>query len=162
MKVTELTRNKTETFQLLPTNETSLKYVLHNIKTGGHYNISIMTDYENSSQSSSLLYNGPHIFPPHQLNVLFENDHYLVYWQMRHQVPSISGKYHYEVLVNEQSHHMDEKTAMKFEVDQPPFTYNNAKKDASYAFAVRLVTEEGLKSPLSEVFSLFSPQSKYN
>ncbi|XP_023246072.1 sortilin-related receptor isoform X2 [Copidosoma floridanum] len=158
--VTELTQNKTSAYNLPPTNETSLKYVFRNVKTGGRYNISVSTDTEGSLSSPVVFFNGPPIFPPHQIKVLREGTKFLIYWHEHQQIDSIEGKYHYEVLVNEGANHIDETTAMTFPANQPPFTYKDAKRDIKYAFTVRLVTDEGFKSPLSEVFSIVETQGK--
>ena len=92
--------------------------------------------------------------PPHQVKVLYDEQRFVVYWQ-EHDLPDVmrDEKYHYEVLVMEGSHVMNDSIAKIYKSDQPPYIYKDVKPDTIYSFAIRLVTEEGYQSPLSEVFS---------
>ncbi|XP_016840986.1 sortilin-related receptor, L(DLR class) A repeats-containing-like isoform X2 [Nasonia vitripennis] len=154
--VTEMTLNKTKVFTLAATNETVLKHPFRDIKYGGRYNISISTDVEGAIPSPWVIYNAPPILPPHQLTVRFAEGNYEIYWQERQLPESIAKttKYHYEVLVNEGERTINESTAAIFKTNQPPYIYQNAKLDKIYAFAVRLVTEEGYRSIMSETYPI--------
>lgn len=105
-----------------------------------------------SIPSQTIVYNAPPIPSPKQLSVNFEDNKYVLYWQTR-QVLDKSLSYHYEVLINEGKNHVDESTAQVIKVDQPPFLFNEPKLDTIYSFSVRLVTDEGFKSPISETYS---------
>lgn len=155
LTVTELTLNKTSVTTLPATNETVLKHQFHSIKYGGRYNITLTTDVPGAIPSQWAIYNAPPILPPHQLTALYEEDKYLVFWQERSLPLSMinNTKFHYEVLVNEGQHTVNETTAKVFRTNEPPYVYPHAKTDTIYAFAVRLVTEEGYRSVLSEVFT---------
>lgn len=155
LTVSELTLNKTSVYTIASTNETVLKHVFRNIKYGGRYNVTVATDVEGAIPSQWVIYNAPPILPPHQLSVLYEEGNYLIYWQERQLPESMAKttKYHYEVLINEGERTVNETSAMVFKTNQPPFIFKNAKTDTIYAFAVRLVTDEGYRSTQSEVFS---------
>ncbi|XP_012284613.1 sortilin-related receptor [Orussus abietinus] len=159
ISITEMTLNIQKTVTLPPTNETTMKYKFTSVQYGGKYNITISTDVDYAIPSKPAIYLAPPILPPHQLNVLHEEGNYILYWQERGLPDSIAKntKYHYEILVNEDSRSINESTAMIFKEDQPPYIFPNAKTDVIYSFAVRLVTEKGYKSLLSEVVSIESP-----
>lgn len=152
--VTEITFNRRFTVTLPPTNETALKHTFNSIKHGGKYKITIATDVENAIPSQPVIYVAPIIMPPHQLKVIHEDHGYVIFWQ-EHDLPESfkTTKYHYEILVVEGSKTMNESIAKIYKVDQPPYTYKDVKPRVIYTIAVRLVTEEGYQSPLSEIFS---------
>lgn len=149
-----MTLNKHFVVTLPPTNETVMRHKFNSIKHGGKYKIIISTDVEDAIPSPSVTYTAPDIQPPHQVNVLHKDQGFIIFWQ-EHDLPSTLNnvKYHYEILVVEGSNMMKESSAKIYKVDQPPYIYKDAKPDLIYTFAVRLVTEEGFQSPLSEVFS---------
>lgn len=152
--VTEMILNKHFVVTLPPTNETVMRHKFNSIKHGGKYKIIISTDVEDAIPSQSVIYTAPDIQPPHQVNVLHKDQGFIIFWQ-EHDLPSTLSnvKYHYEILVVEGSNTMKESSAKIYKVDQPPYIYKDAKPDVIYTFAIRLVTEEGFQSPLSEVFS---------
>lgn len=152
--MTELTLNKHFIVTLPPTNETIMKHTFNLIKHGGNYRFVIATDVDNAIPSQPIIYVAPDISPPHQLTVLHENQDYVIFWQ-EHDLPESlkSASYHYEILVVEGSNRMNESIAKVYETEQPPYTYKDVKPDVIYTFAVRLVTDEGYKSPLSEILS---------
>lgn len=152
--MTEMTLNKHFVVTLPPTNETVMRHKFNSIKHGGKYKIIISTDVEDAIPSPSIIYTAPDIQPPHQVNVLHKDQGFIIFWQ-EHDLPSTLSnvKYHYEILVVEGSNMMKESSAKIYKVDQPPYIYKDAKPDLMYTFAIRLVTEEGFQSPLSEVFS---------
>ncbi|KAJ8687024.1 hypothetical protein QAD02_022818 [Eretmocerus hayati] len=151
--ITEVALSKTSILSLPPTNETALKHVLRNIKLGGRFNVTVATNAEGAIPSQVVVYNAPPIAPPHQVKADYSDGNYVLHWQERQLPNSIikNSKYHYEILVNEDGL-FNASSASVFRVDQPPFTLRNAKTNKMYAFAVRLVTEEGYTSPLSEIF----------
>lgn len=138
-----------------------MKHTFNSIKHGGKYRITISTDVEDAIASQPVLYMAPDIPPPHQVKVLHEEQGFFVYWE-EHDLPDMKDeKYHYEILVVEGSHVMNESTAKIYKIDQPPYIYKDVKPDVMYTFAVRLVTEEGYQSSLSEVFSTRYSASNY-
>ncbi|XP_012150619.1 sortilin-related receptor isoform X2 [Megachile rotundata] len=152
--VTELIRKKHFVVTLPPTNETSMKHTFNNIKHGGKYQITVATDVDNAIPSHPIIYVAPIILPPHQLKVLPENEGFRISWLV-HDLPDVikTAKYHYEILVVE-GPKMNESLAKIYTIEQPPYEYKDVKPDVIYTFAVRLVTEEGYLSPLSEIYSI--------
>lgn len=150
-----MTRNKNFVVTLSPTNETIMKHTFSSIKHGGKYCIVIATDVENAEPSQPIFYNAPEISPPHQLQVIPEGSEYIIFWQ-EHNLPEslTNGKYHYEILVAEGSNKINESIAKVFKVDQPSYNFRDVKPNVIYSFAVRLVSDEGYQSPLSEIVSI--------
>ncbi|XP_020710796.1 sortilin-related receptor isoform X2 [Athalia rosae] len=160
ISITEMTHNMQRTVSLLPTNETTLKHRFHPIQYGGKYRVTVSTDVDNAIPSQPVIYLAPPILPPHQLKVLHEESNYLIYWQ-EHDLPeSIANKtgYHYEILVSEGEREVNLTTAKIIKTNEPSYIYKNAKTDVIYSFAVRLVTENGYQSQLSETVSIKSPE----
>lgn len=159
-----MTHNITRTTTLLATSETSLKQIFRKIQNGGKYLLTIATDVPDAIPSTPVIYLAPPILPPHQLEVVLLTDSsYKVYWQEHNLRESIASdtKYHYEVLVNVGESTINETSAEIFQVDSAPFFYKNAKTHVIYSFAVRLVTEDGYRSQLSEIVSTENPGSKF-
>lgn len=131
-----------------------MKHTFHSIKYGGKYSITIATDVENAIPTQPFIYEAPAIKPPHQLAVLYDNIGYYIFWQTQDLPDSMkNGSMHYEILVTEGSKTMNESTAKVLQAAKPPYIYKDVKKDTVYTFAVRLVTDEGYQSPLSETWS---------
>ncbi|XP_058808716.1 sortilin-related receptor-like [Phymastichus coffea] len=156
LTVTEMVLNKTLVFTVAPTNETMPRHPFR-IKYGGRYNITVATDVEGAIPSQWVVYNAPPLPPPHQIAANYDQGKYLVNWQNRNLPESIAKniKYHIELYVNEGTKTVNESTATVYKVDQPPFILENVKPGKNYAFAARIVTDEGYKSSLSEVFVPF-------
>lgn len=154
----EMVRNKTTVVTLVPTTETIMKHTFNNIRYGGKYCVTVATDFENSIPSLPVIYQAPPIFPPHQLKVLYEGGNYIIYWQESPVSKSMTNitKYHYEILVAEGARTLNESNVQIFKADQPPYIYKDAKSDVIYTFAVRLVTDDGYRSILSETRSVES------
>ncbi|XP_014221695.1 sortilin-related receptor-like [Trichogramma pretiosum] len=160
LSVREMVLKKLSVYTLPPTNETVLTHSIRNIRYGSRFNISIATDVEGAIPSQPVIYNAPPIIAPHQLSVSHNKDHYMLFWQDKPSEEMMKNiNYHYEILVNEGERTINESTAQVFKANQPPFIYNNAKLDTIYSFAIRLVTEEGHKSALSEVYSIQESRS---
>lgn len=163
LTVKETTINKTSVITIpAASNIKEFKHTFYNIKLSGHYNITVATDFQGAIPSQSIVYNAPPIPSPYQLNAVYQGEDYSIYWVARQLPEPMLTKvtYHYELLINEGISHIDEKTAQKIEVDQPPFLFK-PKLDTIYAFAVRLVTNEGFKSTLSETIGVTQPQGEY-
>ena len=160
MYVTELTLNNSGVFTIPQTNETNLKHAFQNIKYGEKYRFSISTDVDGAILAPAVLYYAPPIPPPHQVTAFYEKGTFTIHWQERGLPESILKdlKYHYEILVNEGERHINESTAEIIPVKQPSFIYPKVKENKMYAFAVRVVTDEGYKSVLSEVLSTRPPR----
>lgn len=137
-----------------------MKHTFNKIKYGGIYRVVIATDVKNAIPSHPVIYHAPPILPPHQLKVLHKEGNYLVYWHHQPDNMATITNYHYEILVAEGSRTLNESNTQIFKADQPPYIYKNAKPDLIYTFAVRLVTEEGYRSILSETRSIESPAGK--
>lgn len=132
-----------------------MKHIFNSIKYSGKYNITIATDVENAIATPPFIYIAPPIKPPHQLAVLHDNREYFIYWQEPDLPESITKdtNWHYEILVTEGSRTINESTAKVLWSKEPPCIYKDAKTDTIYTFAVRLVTDEGYQSLLSESWS---------
>lgn len=142
--------NKQNIVTLHPTNETSMKHIFNSIKHGGKYSITIVTDVENAIPTQPFIYVAPPIKPPRRLTVLWDYTKYVIYWQE----PELPDKWHYEILVAEGIRTINESTAKVFQTrDPPPYHYKDVKTDTIYTFAMRVVTDEGYQSALSEAWS---------
>lgn len=122
-----------------------------NIKYGGIYDISVATIVPGASYTPNVTFYAPPILPPHEVKTTIEvNGSFVVDWQ-ESDVPKPVGPFKYEVLVSE-GNNLDEKTAMRFKVDKPPFIYTNTSS-SMYTFAVQIVADSGYKSIVSEKLS---------
>lgn len=118
---------------------------------GGIYDIKVFTDVPGAEATPIYTYQAPPLLPPLEVAVTaHENGTYIVTWTGRDLDDKI-GSYKYEVLVSD-GPVLNEATALKFEVDEPPFYFSNDSSD-TYTFAVRLQTQKGYKSLLSESLS---------
>lgn len=118
---------------------------------GAIYDIQVAADVLDAEFSQNVTYYAPPLLPPYEVHVMPKaNGTYLVYWAERN-VPSVVGKYIYEVLVSE-GPILNEQTAQRFEAKKSPFVYTNTSSDI-YTFAVHIKTESGYNSLLSEALS---------
>ncbi|CAL7939536.1 unnamed protein product [Xylocopa violacea] len=153
ISVLELNTKMQFTVTLAPTNETIMKHTFTSMKHGGRYQISISTDVEDAIPSYPVTYSIQGIQPPHQVDVSHGDQGFIIYWQERNLPETVDpDKYHYEILVVEGAE-MNESLAKIYKVDQPPYTYEDPKPDVIYTFGVRLVTDDGFRSPISETVS---------
>nr|XP_033333718.1 uncharacterized protein LOC117224719 [Megalopta genalis] len=115
--VTELTLNKHFAVTLPPTDKTIMNHTFNSINYGSTYNIVIATVVENTLPSRPVIYTAIAIPPPHQLLVVPEKSAYVLFWQ-EHDLPGDleNSKYHYEILVMEESKKKNESTATIFKV----------------------------------------------
>lgn len=150
--VTELTLKKQFVVTLPPTTERMMNHTFNHISYGGNYSIVIATDVENAIPSRMVIHTAKRIPSPHQLLVVPERSEYVLFWEEHEQYKSIN--YTYEILVVEGSKKMNETAAKVFKVDRPPYKYKDIKPNVIYSFAVRLITDEGYRSRLSEVVSV--------
>lgn len=120
------------------------------VENGGVYNIKVSTCIAGATYSKPVVFTAPPILPPFEISVLPEvNGSYFVYWSEHEVKPS--GAFSYEVLVQE-GNKLNESTAQKFLVDHPPFIYTN-DSSTMYTFAVRIKTDKGYSSIMSETQS---------
>lgn len=123
------------------------------VENGGTYSIKVSTNAPNAAYSEPVTYTAPPIYPPFEVKVLPEvNGSFFVYWGELEVKPN--GPFSYEVLVQEGTS-LDEHKAQKFTVDHPPFIYTNDSA-STYTFAVRIKTEKGYVSLLSDSLSKVS------
>ncbi|XP_076656222.1 sortilin-related receptor isoform X2 [Halictus rubicundus] len=153
--VTEMTLNKHFVVTLPPTTDSKLNHTFNSISYGGKYSIVIATDVENAMPSRMVIYAAKRIPSPHQLLVVPERSEYVLFWEEHELYKSMNCTLcSYEILVVEGSNKMNESAAKVFKVHQPPYKYTDVKPNVIYSFAVRLVTNEGHRSHLSEVVSV--------
>ncbi|XP_076622054.1 sortilin-related receptor [Colletes latitarsis] len=152
--VLEMVLNKHFVVTLPPTNETIMKHTFNSIKHGGKYRIVVSTNVDNAIPSQPYIYTAPPIPPPHQLTVIHKDQDYVIFWQ-EHDLPESlkNENYHYEILVVEESRTMNESISTIYKVNQPPYIFKGVKPGVIYTIAVRLVTDEGYRSVLSEILS---------
>ncbi|XP_025834721.1 sortilin-related receptor-like isoform X2 [Agrilus planipennis] len=153
--VTVYEKSTNRTISVTKANSTEIRH-RHTFKItyGGVYELKVATNVKGAKYSSTVTYNGPLLLPPHELKVFPQlNGSYLVYWQEHDISPSV-GSYMYEVLISE-GNTLNETTAKRFSVKEPPFIFDNATFD-TYTFAVRMKTKEGYKSILSERASSYN------
>ncbi|XP_063978327.1 sortilin-related receptor-like [Diachasmimorpha longicaudata] len=157
--VTDIMMNKTTVVTLPASNETTIKHTFNSIKHGGQYRISVATDVNDAKSSQPFIYVAPPIPAPHQLHVEPDDGKHIVYWQERELPETLENntEYHYEVLVSEDSRTVNESGAKVYKCKQPPFIYKDAKANVIYSFAVKLVTEDGYSSLMSETQSIRTP-----
>lgn len=118
------------------------------IALGGVYEISVSTDVL-GAQYARVVYEAPPLLPPYEVNVSPKtNGTYVVTWSDRGHV---HGNSTYEVLVSD-GLELNQSTAQVFEVEKPPFVYTNSSSD-TYTFAVRMKTDLGYRSVVSESLS---------
>lgn len=148
--------NKSMSVSTNATTETTLKHRFNGTRFGSTYLVTVATDVDNALPSLPVEYVAPRIARPHQVKVLYTNTSFTVYWEEDaetiNSIPS-DVKYHYEVFISEGERQVNETTAKVIEVNQPPFTYPNAKTGIIYSFAVRLATQDGYQSLFSETVS---------
>lgn len=143
--------NKSFTFPNITQDQISRTF---SVSQGGVYEITVATDVDNAIRSETFVYTPPPIPPPLEIQVAAEiNGTYFIYWQ-EHKTPSVSINYTFEVLVNE-GNKINISTAQIFEVDTPPFIYSNTTA-SEYSFAVQLKTQDGYRSQLSEIVTVFN------
>ncbi|KAF7992430.1 hypothetical protein HCN44_001755 [Aphidius gifuensis] len=160
--INELTTNNKTTIQIPSTNQTFIKHTFNSIHYGGKYEITVSTGVWGAKPSKSIIYEAPYILPPHEFVVTPDGGKYFLYWQERALPKSLENKtkYHYEILVNENDNTVNLKSAKVYKVDLPPFIYKDAKPDKMYSFGVRLVTDDGYQSLISEVQSIRTPTAE--
>lgn len=137
-----------------------MKHLLKNIKLGGKYEISVSTDVDGAIPTETMIYIAPPIIPPHQVIVeKHQNEEkYIVKWEQRNMSDSWKNtKYHFDVLISEGSSIVNESNAKIYNSKQSPFEFIPENIDAMHSIAVRLVSEEGYHSELSEIVSIVNP-----
>ncbi|KAK9512535.1 hypothetical protein O3M35_000936 [Rhynocoris fuscipes] len=157
ISIRELVLGRNSSVTLLPTNETKRSHQIY-VYYGARYKVSVQTDADNSVPCEEVEHWAPPLPSPHQVQIVVHtNGSHLIYW-----VPHIPShavnmpKHHFEILVNE-GPILNESTAEIYVANESPFVLNNIKEGIIYSFAVRLVTEKGFKSPLSEITSVEVP-----
>nr|XP_018900989.1 PREDICTED: sortilin-related receptor-like isoform X1 [Bemisia tabaci] len=157
--VTELTdgHGKSMIGKVAPTNATQLHYMF-DTNYGAHYNVSVSTVEFGSRMSQSLTHWAPPLPVPHQFEVFPEkNGSYVLYWK-EHELPSYmkNVNYSYVVVVSEGSS-LNLAKSKEYKVNSPPYILTDVKDGINYSFGVQLVTSNGYRSSLSEVFSFGTP-----
>lgn len=123
-----------------------------NVSYGATYDIRIKTNIIDSKYSEPVTYSAPPIMPPHSLMVVQEmNGSYVIYWNER-SLPEALGDYNYEILVSE-GEHLNASTTSRYTVRSPPFIFDNHSAPM-YSFSVRLRTNSGYSSDLSETHTV--------
>lgn len=139
--------------------------MLKKIKLGGKYQISVSTDVDGAIPTEPVSYTAPPIIPPHQIIVeKHQNDQkYIVKWEERNMSDSWKDtKYHFDILVSEGASVVNESNAKIYTSKESPFEFTPENIDAMHSIAVRLVSEEGYHSQLSEVVSIVNPNGWYS
>lgn len=149
---------------VLASTDHPLNRLIHNVSAGAKYRIAVKTSVPDAELSKWLEYSAPPLMPPYELQGFHEaeNGSFVLVWEERPQTAvSVSPNHSYEVLVSA-GPKLLESTASVHVAQHPLFVYSASaagdgdKKSvaSSYTFAVRLVTLDGYKSPLSESVTL--------
>ncbi|ERL95566.1 sortilin-related receptor [Dendroctonus ponderosae] len=142
-------RASNRTWRIMVSNKLSHKVA---VEAGGVYNVTVSTATANATPTSPVEFEAPPIYPPCEVRVIPEaNGSFFVYWQESESMPR--GNFAYEVLVQE-GNGLNEATAEKYTVKHPPFIYTNSL-GSTFTFSVRIKTEKGFSSLLSETVSKF-------
>lgn len=150
MTINERASNKT--WRIKVSNKLSHKVA---VEAGGVYNVTVSTAATNATATSPVVFEAPPIYPPCEVRVIPEaNGSFFVYWR---EAESMQENFVYEVLVHE-GNGLDETTAEKYTVKHPPFIYTN-NLGSTFTFSVRIKTEKGFSSLLSETVSKFTERS---
>ncbi|KAF6211596.1 hypothetical protein GE061_012109 [Apolygus lucorum] len=135
-----------------PTNKTEFKHST-SIRHGGSFEIRVKTDKEGSRESDPLIFVAPPLPSPHQIEAHTLKDDVSkmnIYWNLKVdknvQIPPFS----YEILVSE-GKPLNESEARIVPAQAPPYLFSDVKAGTVYYFAVRLVTDQGYKSSISEI-----------
>lgn len=153
--------NKTMEFKTNETSDSELSES-YQVNIGGTYKVKVSTFIPDAIPSKEFIFRAPPILPPHQIQIIsYENGTCAILWNEKDLPENFTKekKLKYVVLVN-QGNQSDEKSALKFETQGPPFIYNNVTPGEIYTFAVYLQTNEGYRSLLSEVNSIEVPTGK--
>lgn len=154
IKVNEVNRGMNSSVTLKPSSDVELH---HDFVTqyGGHYKVCVSTVVQGALPGPCQEYLAMPLPTPHQLQILPEkNGSYILYWKESSMPDYMSGlKYHYVILVSE-GPTLNRTTAKEYIAKSAPYILNDAQDGVMYSYAVQLVTEDGYKSPLSEVMSL--------
>lgn len=152
--VNEVNRGMTSSITLKPSSDVDLH---HEFVTqyGGHYRVCVSTAVQGALPGPCQEYLAMPLPTPHQLQILPEkNGSYILYWKESSMPDYMSGlKYHYVILVSE-GPTLNRTTAKEYIAKSAPYILNDAQDGVMYSYAVQLVTDDGYKSPLSEVMSL--------
>ncbi|XP_022913328.2 sortilin-related receptor-like isoform X1 [Onthophagus taurus] len=159
ISVTELGRNEMMPFKLKNVTATEISHDFY-VNFGGIYKVVVSTDAEGAKPSPEVIYNAPPVPPAFDVQVMIENNgSYVVYWR-GHNITALNlanVSYEYEVLISE-GKDLNEKTAQRFTVTNPPFIYNNVTAEM-YSFGVMMKTERGYRSALSNVATVKTPEA---
>ena len=142
-----------------------MKHILKNVRSGGKYQITVSTDVDGAIPTDPVTYVAPPIIPPHQVIVEKhpKEEKYIVKWEQRNLPENLkNGKYHFDIFVAEGASIVNESTAKIYQRKQPPFEFKPENEDAMHSFAVRLVSEEGYQSDLSEIVSIVNPNGEFH
>ncbi|BET01296.1 Low-density lipoprotein receptor repeat class B [Nesidiocoris tenuis] len=154
LTIKDVVIDKTSSITFLPTNKTELKHRVA-VHQGASYKIVVQTDREGSWPSEPLIYHAPQLPSPHQIEAHSHADeqdtHIDLFWNLPLEKtnPADLPPYKYEILVSE-GKPLESNEYKIVVADSSPYSFKDAKAGRLYYFAVRLVTEKGHRSPISE------------
>lgn len=158
--VNELDREVMNSFTVLPKAQQVLNMRMYNVSAGAKYRVAVKTTVPGAEMSEWVDWHAPPLMPPYELQGyhVADNDSFILVWFERPETAtSISSIHSYEVLVCEGSL-MKANSADVYTVEHALFVYtapvSDSKKVSTFTFAVRVLTSDGYRSPLSESFTL--------
>ncbi|XP_014239724.1 sortilin-related receptor-like isoform X1 [Cimex lectularius] len=134
---------------LFPSNDTEFSHTLI-VEYGSRYKIWVQT--ETGMPSKAVEYWAPFLPTPHQIRAQVESDVYVIYWNLHNNLQHMPS-HKFEILVSE-GPTFNETTAKVYIADSSPYKCNNMKFGLIYSIAIRVLSDSGYRSPLSEITSV--------
>ncbi|CAH0400220.1 unnamed protein product [Chilo suppressalis] len=157
LDITELTQDITSSYELLPTKNTTFSHVIENVHLGGRFNICVQAKVPDSARRCASARSGIVAPPTGVVAWRSPNGHVMVHWQ-HSRPPTLDNHDKYQVIVSEKEipedllHPTEDmRTAM---AEFAPLLMTSPEGSGDLYVSVRVVTEQGYFSDLSEVHTL--------
>ncbi|XP_063385358.1 sortilin-related receptor-like [Cydia fagiglandana] len=156
LDITELTRNKVSRYELKPTTNVTLSHSIENVAIGGRYNVCISANVPSAAVTCKHVLGQQLPTPSAVVAWLAPNGHLMVNWDNRRE--DNDHKYNYEIIVSETEIPEDllhPTASMRTEIasHSPRLITVPVARGPLYC-AVRVVSEDGYYSDISEVHTL--------
>ncbi|XP_065222382.1 sortilin-related receptor-like [Planococcus citri] len=154
VKIVNVKNNVMTQITIPETNQTSLKASFTGLY-GAKYNFTLSTT-DDTHITAFTQYQIPPIPPPHQVIVWPENDAYRVVWDFKNGLSSLPPKkYKFEVLISQGDHiNLSDSKTKHYMTSKPPYFVRDLKMGPTYTFAVRILSDGGDYSDLSEEYTV--------
>lgn len=148
INIEELVLGKNASIRFKPANSTKFQHRIV-VQYGARYRVTVQTGERDSIRTKAAEHWAPLLPVPNQVKVEPYNSSYKMHWQLDTNLKKMP-KYDFEVMVCE-GDEFDENKASSIRVKAPPFYFHEMKVATTYTVAVRLVSEQGFLSSISEV-----------